>query len=68
VAVARLLDCSGAADTYAVFDNTTMHDTVCLNAGEGFDRQILQLVSGREVVLVKNHRTAVIEMTLSVEK
>jgi hypothetical protein len=41
---------------------------VCLKAGEGFDRQILQLVSGREVVLDKNHRTVVIAMPLPVGK
>jgi hypothetical protein len=41
---------------------------VRLKADEGFDRQILQLVSDREVVLDKNHRAAVIAMPLPVEK
>jgi general secretion pathway protein N len=50
----------GTTDGYAVFVNTTTHDIVRLRTGEGHDGWILQSVTGREVVLEKNHRTAVV--------
>lgn len=53
---------TGAADGYAVFINTTTHDVIRLRTGEGHDGWILQSVSRREVVLEKNHRTAVVAL------
>jgi general secretion pathway protein N len=50
----------GTTDGYAVFINTTTHDIVRLRTGEGHDGWILQSVKGHEVVLEKNHRTAVV--------
>lgn len=54
----------GAAEGYAVFTNPTTHDIVRLKTGEGHDGWILQSVSGREAVLEKNHRTAVVALPL----
>jgi general secretion pathway protein N len=53
---------TGATEGYAVFVNTTTHDVIRLRTGEGHDGWILQSVSGREVVLEKNHRTAVVAL------
>jgi len=53
---------TGTADGYAVFLSTTTHDIVRLKTGEGHDGWILQSVSGREVVLEKDHRTAVVSL------
>ena len=53
---------TGAEDGYAVFINTTTHDVVRLRTGEGHDGWILQSVNGRQVVLERNHRTAVITL------
>ncbi len=53
---------TGTVDGYAVFLNTTTHDIVRLKTGEGHDGWILQSVSGREVVLEKDHRTAVVSL------
>ncbi len=53
---------TGAKDGYAVFINTTTHDVVRLRTGEGHDGWILQSVRGRQVVLERNHRTAVIRL------
>ena len=53
---------AGSADGIAVFINTTTHDIIRLRTGEGHDGWILQSVSSREVVLEKNHRTAVVAL------
>jgi general secretion pathway protein N len=53
---------AGTTEGYAVFVNTTTHDVIRLRTGEGHDGWILQSVSGREVVLEKNHRTAVVAL------
>jgi general secretion pathway protein N len=53
---------TGATEGYAVFVNTTTHDVIRLRTGEGHDGWILQSVSGREAVLEKNHRTAVVAL------
>jgi general secretion pathway protein N len=53
---------TGTTDGYAVFVNTTTHDVIRLRTGEGHDGWILQSVNGREVVLEKNHRTAVVAL------
>lgn len=53
---------TGTDEGYAVFINTTTHDIVRLRTGEGNDGWILQSVRGREVVLEKNHRTAVVAL------
>jgi general secretion pathway protein N len=52
----------GGNEGYAVFINTVTHDVIRLRTGEGHDGWVLQSVSGREVVLEKNHRTAVIAL------
>jgi general secretion pathway protein N len=53
---------TGAGDGYAVFINTATHDVVRLRTGEGHEGWILQSVKGREVVLEKSHRTAVLAL------
>lgn len=50
----------GTAEGYAVFINITTHDIVRLRTGEGHEGWILQSVTGHEVMLEKNHRTAVV--------
>jgi hypothetical protein len=52
----------GGGEGYAVFINNTTHDIFRLKTGEGQDGWILRSVSGREAVLEKNHRTAVVEL------
>ncbi len=47
---------------YAVFLDTATHDIVRLKTGEGQNGWILQSVKNREVVLVKNDRTAVMRL------
>jgi hypothetical protein len=51
---------TGLADGFAVFLNVTTHDIIRLKLGEGHDGWILRSVKGREAVLEKNHKTAVI--------
>jgi general secretion pathway protein N len=58
---------AGTSDGLAVFLNLTTHDIVRLRIGEGHQGWVLQSVKGREAVLEKNHRTAVIEMPASEE-
>jgi general secretion pathway protein N len=53
---------TGKADGYAVFVNVTTRDIVRLKTGEGHEGWILRSVKGREVVLEKNRRRAVIEL------
>jgi len=53
---------AGSGEGYAVFLNNTTHDIVRLKTGEGDDGWILRSVSGREAVLEKNHRTAVVRL------
>jgi general secretion pathway protein N len=53
---------TGTKVSLAIFVNTTTHDTVSLRIGEGHDGWILQSVSGREVVLERNNRTAVVSL------
>jgi general secretion pathway protein N len=51
---------AGDGEGYAVFVNTTTHDIVRLKTGEGDNGWILRSVRGREAVLEKNHRTAIL--------
>jgi general secretion pathway protein N len=51
---------AGASDGFAVFTDQATHDIVRLKTGEGHDGWILRSVSGREAILEKNRRTAVI--------
>ncbi|MGH7880153.1 MAG: hypothetical protein ACREQD_11750 [Candidatus Binataceae bacterium] len=51
---------AGASDGFAVFTDETTHGIVRLKTGEGHDGWILRSVSGREAVLEKNRRTALI--------
>jgi len=53
---------TGTEDGYAVFINTTTHDIVRLRIGEGHDGWILRSAKGRQVVLERNHRTAVVAL------
>jgi hypothetical protein len=53
---------TGTEDGYAVFINTTTHDIVRLRTGEGHDGWILRSVKGRQAVLERNHRTAVVAL------
>lgn len=55
---------AGNDEGYAVFVNTTTHDIIRLRTGEGHDGWVLQSVGGREAVLEKNHRTAVVALPL----
>jgi hypothetical protein len=51
-----------SGDAYAVFIKSTTRDIVQLKTGEGEDGWILRSVRGREAVLEKDHRTAVVEL------
>jgi general secretion pathway protein N len=53
---------TGAGDGYAVFISTTSHAIISLRTGEGHDGWVLRSVNGREAVLEKNHRTAVVAL------
>jgi general secretion pathway protein N len=53
---------AGHSESFAVFISTTNHNIVRLRTGEGQDGWILRSVSGREAVLEKNNRTAVVEL------
>lgn len=55
-------DGAASTDAYAVFVNTATHDVIRLRTGEGHDGWVLQSVQGREAVLEKDHRTAVIAL------
>ncbi len=52
----------GSSEGYAVFIDTTTHNTVRLKTGEGEDGWVLRSVSEREAVLYKNDRTEVLEL------
>jgi hypothetical protein len=56
---------AGVSDGFAVFLNDTTHDIIRLKLGEGNDGWVLRSVKGREAVLEKNHRTAVIGLPVS---
>ena len=51
---------AGSSEGLAVFLNLVTHDIVRLRIGEGHEGWFLHSVKGREAVLEKNHRTAVI--------
>lgn len=53
---------AGRREGFAVFISNTNHNVVRLRTGEGQDGWILRSVSGREAVLEKNNRTAVVEL------
>jgi general secretion pathway protein N len=53
---------TGHSEGFAIFISTTNHNIVRLRTGEGQDGWILRSVSGREAVLEKNNRTAVVEL------
>jgi general secretion pathway protein N len=53
---------AGHRESFAVFVSTTNHNIVRLRTGEGQDGWILRSVSGREAVLEKDNRTAVVEL------
>jgi general secretion pathway protein N len=53
---------SGSTDGIAVFVNQATRDIIRLRTGEGHDGWILRSVDGREAVLEKNRRTAVIAL------
>jgi general secretion pathway protein N len=50
----------GAVDGFAVFINSNTRDIVRLKTGEGYEGWILRSVQGREAVLEKNNRNAII--------
>lgn len=52
----------GNSVSYAIFVDTTTHNTVRFKTGEGEDGWILQSVSEREAVLHKNDRNEVLEL------
>jgi hypothetical protein len=56
---------AGISDGFAVFLNVTSHDIIRLKLGEGNDGWVLRSVKGREAVLEKNHKTAVIGLPAS---
>ena len=56
----------GTVEAVAVFINPATHDIVRLKTGEGHDGWVLQSVKGREAVLEKNNRSAVIALPLPV--
>jgi general secretion pathway protein N len=51
---------AGTADGFAVFISNSTRDIVRLKTGEGHEGWILRSVQGREAVLEKNRRTAVL--------
>jgi general secretion pathway protein N len=51
---------AGTDDGIAIFVNSNTRDIVRLKTGEGFEGWILRSVQGREAVLEKNNRNAVI--------
>jgi hypothetical protein len=51
---------TSATDGYAVFTDGTTRDIVRLKTGEGHNGWVLRSVNGREAVLEKNSRTAII--------
>jgi hypothetical protein len=51
---------AGAEEGIAIFVNSNTRDIVRLKTGEGFEGWILRSVQGREAVLEKNNRNAVI--------
>lgn len=53
---------TGNRESIAIFVSTTNHSIVRLRTGEGQDGWVLRSVSGREAVLEKNNRTAVVEL------
>ncbi|MCC7346782.1 MAG: general secretion pathway protein GspN [Variibacter sp.] len=55
---------AGGADGFAVFINSTTRDTVRLKVGEGHEGWVLMSVRGREAVLEKDHRSAVMTLPL----
>ena len=58
---------AGSSDGLAVFLNTVTHDIVRLRIGEGHEGWVLHSVKGREAVLERNHRTAVIALPVPEE-
>lgn len=58
---------AGTSDGLAVFLNLVTHDIVRLRIGEGHEGWVLHSVKGREAVLEKNHRTAVIGLPVPEE-
>jgi general secretion pathway protein N len=59
---------TGTSDGFAIFIDKTANEVVRLKTGEGHNGWILRSVSGREAVLEKNSRTAVIGLPTGDQK